>query len=44
MENVRIRVKMQRPDYFYGRKDRDVDMWLFQVRERLDITVIPERG
>ena len=40
MENVRIGVKMERPDYFYGSKDQDVDTWLFQVREHLDITVI----
>ena len=44
MENVRIRVKMERPDSFYGSKDQDVDMWLFQVREHLDITIIPEHG
>ena len=44
MENVRIGVKMERPDYFYGSKDQDADTWLFQVREHLDITIIPERG
>ena len=44
MENVRIGVKMERPDYFYGSKDQDVDTWLFQVRAHLDITVIPEHG
>ena len=44
MENVCIGVKMERPDYFYGNKDQDVDTWLFQVREHLDITVIPESG
>ena len=44
MENVRIGVKMERPDYFYGSKDQDVDTWLFQVHEHLDITVIPKCG
>ena len=44
MENVRIGVKMERPEYFEGNKTQDVDTWLFQVREHLDITVIPERG
>ena len=44
IENVRIGVKMERPNYFYGNKDQDVDTWLFQVREHLDIIVTPERG
>ena len=44
MENVRLGVKMERPDYFEGGKTQDVDTWLFQVREHLNITVIPERG
>ena len=44
MEGVRIGVKVERPEYFDGGKAQDVDTWLFQVREHLDITVIPERG
>ena len=44
MEGVRIRVKVERPEYFDGGKTQDVDTWLFQVCEHLDITVIPERG
>ena len=44
MENVCIGVKMERPNHFYGSKDQDVDTWLFQVCEHLDITVIPKRG
>ena len=44
MEGVRVGVKVERPEYFEGGKTQDVDTWLFQVREHLDITVIPERG
>ena len=44
MDNVRLGVKMERPDYFEGGKLQDVDTWLFQVREHLNITNLPERG
>ena len=44
MENVHIGVKMERLNYFNGSKDQDVDTWLFQVCEHLDITVIPQCG
>ena len=44
MEAVRVGVKVERPKYFDGGKTQDVDTWLFQVREHLDITVIPECG
>ena len=44
MENVRLGVKMECPDYFEGGKTQDVDTWLFQVHEHLNITIIPERG
>ena len=38
----RFGVKMERPDYFEGGKTQDVDTWLFQVREHLDIVMLPE--
>ena len=44
MEGVRISIKVERPEYYDGGKTQDVDTWLFQVREHLDITVIPECG
>ena len=44
MEGVHIGVKVERPEYFDGGKTQDVDTWLFQVCEHLDITAIPERG
>ena len=44
MEGMRIGVKAEKLDNFDGSKKNDVDTWLFQVRENLDLTVIPERG
>ena len=38
----RFGVKMERPEYFEGGKMQDVDTWLFQVREHLDIVMLPE--
>ena len=44
MEPFRMGVKMEHPDHFEGGKLQDVDTWLFQVREHLAITNLPERG
>ena len=38
MEGMRIKVKVENPDNFDGSKTKDVDTWLFQVREHLDLT------
>ena len=38
----RFGVKLERPDYFEGGKLQDVDTWLFQVREHLTMTTMPE--
>ena len=40
----RFGVKMERPEYFEGGKTQDVDTWLFQVREHLDIVTLPEQA
>ena len=37
-------VKVEKPKAYDGDKSRDLDTWLFQVREHLNLTVIPERG
>ena len=37
-------VKVEKPEVYDGDKSRDLDKWLFQVREHLNLTVIPERG
>ena len=44
MEQVRLGVKMEHPDYFEGGKNQDVDTWIFQVREHLTMTNLPERA
>ena len=36
----RFGVKMERPDYFEGGKTQDVDTWVFQVREHLELVGI----
>ena len=38
----RFGVKMERPDYFDGGKLQDVDTWLFQVREHLNMVMMPD--
>ena len=37
-------VKVEKPEVYDGDKSRNLDTWLFQVREHLNLTVIPERG
>ena len=44
LEGMRIGVKVEKPETYSGKKSRDLDTWLFQVREHLDITTIPVRG
>ena len=44
MEGMRIGVKVEKPDNYDSSKGCDLDMCLFQVREHLNLMVIPERG
>ena len=44
MEGMRISVKVEKPDNYDGGKRCDINTWLFQVREHLNLTVILERG
>ena len=37
-------VKLEKPKAYDGDKSYDLDTWLFQVREHLNLTVIPEQG
>ena len=39
-----INVKVEKPETYSGEKTHDLDTWLFQVREHLDIMTIPARG
>ena len=44
MDGMRIGVKVEKPENYDGSKGRDLDTWLFQVEEHLQLTVIPVRG
>ena len=44
MEGMRIGVKVEKPENYDGSKGRDLDTWLFQVQEHLQLTVILVRG
>ena len=44
MEGMRMGVKVEKWDTYDGNKSRNLDTWLFQVHEHLNLTVIPERG
>ena len=43
-EGMRIGVKVEKPVTYIGEKGCDLDTWLFQVREHLEITTIPIQG
>ena len=44
LEGMRMGVKVEKPEDYDGDKSRDLDTWLFQVHEHLNLTVIPKRG
>ena len=44
MEGIRMGVKVEKPDTYDGDESRNLDTWLFQVCEHLNLTVIPKRG
>ena len=44
MEGMRIGLEVEKLDNFDGSKSKDLDKWIFQVREHLALTVIPECG
>ena len=44
MDGMRIGVKVEKPENYNGSKGRDLDMWLFQVQEHLQLIVILVRG
>ena len=44
MDGMRIGVKIEKPENYDGSKGRDMDTWLFQVQEHLQLTVILVRG
>ena len=40
LEGMRMGVKVEKPESYDGAKGCDLDTWLFQVREHLNLTVI----
>lgn len=40
-QGMRIGVKVEKPETYSGERSRNLDTWLFQVREHLQITTIP---
>ena len=44
LQGMRIGVKVEKPETYSGERSRDLDTWLFQVREHLQITTIPAPG
>ena len=44
LEGMRLGLKVEKADMYGGTKGRDPDTWLFQVREHLNLTIIPKQG
>ena len=42
LEGMRMGVKVEKPEAYDGDKSHDLDTWLFQVCEHLNLTVIPK--
>ena len=40
-EGMRFNVKVKKPETYDGDKTKDLDTWLFQVREHLEISTVP---
>ena len=43
-EGMRLNVKVEKPEQYDGDKAKDLDTWLFQVREHLELSTVPARG
>ena len=43
-DGARMNVKVEKPEQYDGDKSRDLDTWLFQVREHLNLSTVPARG
>ena len=44
IQGMRFSIKVEKPANYDGDKSQDLDTWLFQVREHLDIATIPAAG
>ena len=44
LQGMRFGVKVEKPTTYDGDKGHDLDTWLFQVREHLELATIPAEG
>ena len=44
LDGMRLNIKVEKPKQYDGDKAKDLDTWLFQVREHLDLSTVPARG
>ena len=44
LDGMRVNVKVEKPEQYDGDKAKDLDTWLFQVREHLELSTVPARG
>ena len=43
-DGMRLSVKVEKPENYDGNKAKDLDTWLFQVREHLELSTVRNRG
>ena len=43
-QGMRFSIKVEKPANYDGDKHQDLDTWLFQVHEHLELSTIPSRG
>ena len=41
---MRLGIKVEKPTTYDGDKGHDLDTWLFQVREHMELATIPAEG
>ena len=44
LEGLRLNVKVEKPEQYDGDKAKDLDTWLFHVRQHLELSTVPARG
>ena len=44
LEGMRLNVKVKKPEQYDGDKTKDLDTWLYQVHEHLELSTVPARG
>ena len=44
LEGLCLNVKVEKPEQYDGNEAKDLDTWLFQVCEHLELSTVPIRG